>query len=97
MQQGLLFDSKRRFVVAAALVVLTFTGSLGWLWDGLALGQDPEEEGQQIRGQLEVIDGEERSLVEGVEIIVSVDGEEIGRASSDAAGEWSVPVPQPGT
>ena len=97
MQQGLLFDSKRRFLVAAALVVLTFTGSLGWLWDGLALGQDPEEEGQQIRGQLEVIDGEERSPVEGVEIVVSVDGEEIGRASSDAAGEWSVPVPQPGT
>ena len=97
MQRGLLFDSRRRFLVAAALAALTFTGSFGWLWDGLAFGQDAEEEGQQIRGVLEVIDGEVRQPVQGVEIVVRVGDSEIGRALSDETGEWSVPVPQAGT
>ncbi len=96
MSGGLLSDPKRRVLVVAALAIMTFTGSFGWLWDGAALGQD-DVDGQQIRGVMEVIEDEERRPVEGVEMIVSADGVEIGRVRSDASGEWSVQVPEAGT
>ena len=41
--------------------------------------------------------GEERLAVEGVRIVVSQDGSEIGEARSDADGKWSVPVPGAGS
>jgi branched-chain amino acid transport system permease protein len=50
-----------------------------------------------IQGTLEVIDGDERSPVPGVTIVVYQDGTEVGRATSDASGDWSVPVPAAGT
>ena len=96
MREGLLTDPTRRFLVAAGLAVLTFTGSFGWIWDGLAFGQGEDAE-EVIRGKLEVIDGDERRPVEGVVIVVSADGSVLGEVSSDADGEWSVAVPGEGT
>jgi neutral amino acid transport system permease protein len=49
-----------------------------------------------VGGTLEKIDGTEREPVEGATVIVFRDGVEVGRGASDAAGEWTVPVPEPG-
>ena len=54
------------------------------------------EEGPAIRGRLEYIEGAVRDPVEGVTITVSQDGEQIGTAVSDSAGDWAVPVPAAG-
>jgi branched-chain amino acid transport system permease protein len=54
-------------------------------------------EGETIRGTLEKIDGDERSIVSGVTIAVEQDGTPIGTAVSDEAGEWEIPVPGAGS
>lgn len=57
-----------------------------------------QEGGQSIRGVLELIDQKEREPVAAAEVVVSdADGVEIGRATSDEAGNWEIPVPGPGT
>ena len=61
---------------------------------GPALAQ---EDGPEIKGTLEAIDGELRDPVEGVTIRVAQDGAEIGSAVSDSNGDWVVPVPEAGT
>ncbi len=53
-------------------------------------------EGETIRGTLTFRAGEERTPVEGVRIVVSQDGTEVGSAVSDADGRWEVPLPGPG-
>ncbi len=53
--------------------------------------------GEDIHGQLEAIDGQQRVPVPGVTIVVEQDGREIGVAVSDSAGMWVVPVPEAGT
>ena len=58
---------------------------------GPALAQ---EDGPEIKGTLEAIDGELRDPVEGVTIRVAQDGAEIGSAVSDSNGDWVVPVPK---
>lgn len=56
--------------------------------------EDAPASEQSIGGRLQ--DGE-RNPVEGVTIAVTAeDGTEIGVATTDAAGEWRVPVPTPG-
>ena len=42
-------------------------------------------------------DGDERIPVEGVVVIVSQDGAEVGSSTSDAEGVWLVQLPGPGT
>ena len=54
-------------------------------------------EGETIRGTLEKIDGDERSIVSGVTIAVEQDGTPIGTAVSDEVGEWEIPVPGAGS
>ena len=49
-----------------------------------------------IRGTLEDVQGAERSPVSGVLITVTQDGDVIGSAVSDQAGDWEIPVPGPG-
>lgn len=46
---------------------------------------------------MERIDGEERSPVAGVTIEVELEGNPIGSAESNDAGEWEIPVPGAGT
>lgn len=58
----------------------------------LGLAAPALAEGEAIGGTLVVNTGEERLAVEGVRIVVSQDGSEIGEARSDADGKWSVPV-----
>lgn len=55
--------------------------------------QDAPAEGAGVRGVLRV----GNTPVEGVLIEVALEGESIGEATTDAAGEWAVPVPGPGT
>jgi branched-chain amino acid transport system permease protein len=78
------------FVGVAALLLVT-TGTAAASSTGRA-AQQPS--GPSIGGVL--LDAE-RDPVEGVEILVEQDGEEIGAATSDADGEWVVEVPAPGT
>ena len=82
--------ARARFLAAAAAGVL-----LALFAAGPAAAQAG---GESIRGTLEVIDGRDRTPVEGAAVVVSTtDGIEIGRDESDAAGDWEVPVPGPGT
>jgi len=53
-------------------------------------------EGEAIKGTLIVRLDDVRSPVEGVTMIVSQDGTEIGSGTSDAEGHWLIPVPGPG-
>ena len=74
---------------AAALVVLgTVVLGLG------ASGAGAQQSGSGVGGTLEDAAGKP---VVGVTIVVEQDGAEIGRAESDAHGEWSVTVPGEGT
>jgi branched-chain amino acid transport system permease protein len=59
-----------------------------------ALAQS-EDGGESIGGTLKETSGDEPRPVAGVTIIVRQDGVEMGRAASDEAGRWSVPVPGP--
>ena len=61
--------------------------------DTAVLAQDDVEQG--LTGTLR--DGE-REPVPGVTIVVNdLDGNEVGTAESDADGQWTVPVDEPGT
>ena len=80
----------RRVLLGAALGAILLLGA-----PGVASAQTAE--GEAVRGTVEKIDGETREPVAGVTIIVSLDGAEVGRGSSDAAGEWLIPVPGPNT
>ena len=54
-------------------------------------------EGEAIKGTLIVRLDDVRSPVEGVTVIVSQEGIEVGSATSDSDGAWIVPVPGAGT
>ncbi|MGB9358681.1 MAG: branched-chain amino acid ABC transporter permease [Acidimicrobiia bacterium] len=53
--------------------------------------------GESIGGKLIQTAGEEKTPVEGVTIIVVLDGVEVGAGDSDAEGAWEIPVPGAGT
>jgi branched-chain amino acid transport system permease protein len=54
-------------------------------------------EGEVMAGTLISRQGQDRVPVAGVTIVVSQDGTEIGRATSDDQGAWEVPLPGGGT
>jgi branched-chain amino acid transport system permease protein len=70
--------------------------ALGALLVVFAPAAGAQDSSTSIGGTLEKIDGLDRQPVEGAVVIVSRDGEEIGLGTSDAAGDWTVPVPEPG-
>lgn len=85
-------------VVAAALGCLV---ALGLVALGLGAGPAGAQEtttttaaptGPAVGGTLRDADGEP---VAGVELVVTLDGEEIGTATSDSAGTWRLAVPEP--
>ena len=76
----------RRILLIGALVVLVLLAFPG---AGLA-------EGESIRGTLQFRTEDGSEPIEGAVITVSLDGEDIGSATSGADGTWSVPVPGPG-
>lgn len=65
----------------------------------LALGQalPARAEGENLRGALFQRVEDERIPVEGVVIIASQEGVEIGSTTSDSEGLWEIPLPGPGT
>jgi neutral amino acid transport system permease protein len=80
-------------VLALLLVVVLAPRSVAQ--DGDDEGDDGgEPTGASVIGDLTDADDEP---VEGVEIVVRLDGEEIGRGTSDAEGHFEVPVPGAGT
>ncbi|MBX9390931.1 branched-chain amino acid ABC transporter permease [Streptomonospora nanhaiensis] len=52
--------------------------------------------GESVWGQIRNPDSDDEG-VEGIDIAVSQEGEEIGSATTDADGNWEVEVPEPGT
>lgn len=54
-------------------------------------------EGESIHGTLRFQTEEGAEPVEGVVVLVRLDGDDVGSATSDADGSWEVPVPGPGT
>lgn len=75
----------RILLLATATLALTILGALPAMAEGEAIG-----------GTLTRLEGDERVPVEGVQIVVTQDGTEIGSATSDAEGAWEVPLPGPG-
>jgi len=63
----------------------------------LAAPAQAQEDGQAIRGTMEFIDGDIRDPVEGVEVLVTRDGQPVASGVSDAAGDWQIPVPEAGS
>lgn len=63
----------------------------------LSLASPAIAEGEAIKGTLIVRLDDVRSPVEGVTVIVSQEGIEVGSATSDSDGAWIVPVPGAGT
>ncbi|WP_173434343.1 branched-chain amino acid ABC transporter permease [Allosalinactinospora lopnorensis] len=51
-----------------------------------------DQGGETLSGQIR-----DPETVEGIEITVSRDGDEIGTATTDSDGEWEVELPEPGT
>lgn len=75
-----------RLIRLASLVVLLLLA-----FPAAALG-----EGETIRGSLQVRADGEQTPVEGVRLIVTLAGDEVGTATSDADGDWEIPLPGPG-
>jgi branched-chain amino acid transport system permease protein len=75
-------------LIATTLLVLAMFGVAA----PAALAQD-----SSIKGKLESIDNDDREPVPGVEILVELDGAEVGVATSGDDGSWEVPVPAAGT
>jgi branched-chain amino acid transport system permease protein len=80
--------SLRLAVVAAAILAAVLAAA-----PAAAL----QEGGESIRGKMEFIDGQTREPVEGVVVVVTAGGTEVGRGASGPDGDWEVPVPGPGT
>jgi branched-chain amino acid transport system permease protein len=77
--------------VRLVLVLMGILFSLAWPLTALA-------EGEVIRGSLVYRADGERNPVEGVTITVTAeDGSQVGTATSDADGNWEVPLPAAGT
>lgn len=76
---------------AAGLIAAALAGLLVALL--VPAGPALAQEGPAIQGTLTTDEGEP---VEGVEIVVESDGEEVGTATSDADGHWLVEVPETG-
>ena len=83
-----------RLVGLLALLWLAFGGGL----DSLLSAQTSPPEGESIRGTLtRITKAKDRIPVENVRIIVSLNGQVIEEARSDAEGKWRIEVPGPNT
>ena len=96
-------SSAKRFVWSVYLIILCAI-FLGAIFSGFPGSEaSGQEAGESIKGRLEIEDteaeGESRVFtpISDVRITVSQDGAEIGTATSDANGEWSVDLPSRGT
>ncbi len=95
------FPHFKRFIWSIYLIILgaVFIGAMGFPVSG-ASGQETSE---SIKGRLEIEDTEAQgprkvfTPISGVRVTVSQDGREIGTATSDGSGEWSVGIPSRGT
>jgi neutral amino acid transport system permease protein len=87
-----------RVVLVAALAMLVVVAlapaAVAQEGDGESGGDGAEPSGESILGDLVDADDEP---VEGVELVVRLDGAEVGRATSGADGHWEVAVPGAGT
>ncbi len=79
-----------RLARAALALLLIPIVLVGW-----AAGGSAQEGGESIQGRLTNRD-DANAPVAGVEIVVEQGGQEVGRATADDDGRWSVPVPGPG-
>lgn len=93
----------KRFIWSVYLIILAAV-FLGAIFSGFpGSGASGQEAAESIKGRLEIEDetaeGPRRVFtpVSGVRITVSQDGAEIGSATSDGSGEWSVSLPSRGT
>ena len=93
-------SSAKRFVWSVYLIILCAI-FLGAIFSGFpGSGASGQEAAESIKGRLEIEDTEAEGLftsISDVRITVSQDGAEIGTATSDANGEWSVDLPSRGT
>ena len=83
----------RRLVVARRALVAAIGLALGAVAFAPAAAA---QEGQSIGGTLEIIGPDQREPVGGVEMSVSLDGEDIGTAVTAPDGTWVVAVPAAG-
>ena len=85
---------RRPILVLIAFAALTLPATTAAAQEDDGAGQD-EPSAQSIGGRLQ---DAERNPVEGVTFTVTAeDGTEIGTATTDAAGEWRIPLDAPGT
>ena len=96
-------SSAKRFVWSVYLIILCAI-FLGAIFSGFpGSGASGQEAAESIKGRLEIEDTEAEgprrvfTPISDVRITVSQDGAEIGTATSDANGEWSVDLPSRGT
>jgi branched-chain amino acid transport system permease protein len=103
-------DSVRRLVIASAALLLCLVIATPALAQteaasdqGTEGGGQAEEGGQQeasevVRGILRQpgAEGEDDTPIEGAEIVVRSDGEEVDRATTDAEGRFEIGLPGPG-
>jgi neutral amino acid transport system permease protein len=80
--------------LATLLVVALAPAAVGQEGDDDTEGEGAEASGESVTGDLLDADDEP---VEGVELVVRLEGEEVGRGTSDAEGHWEVAVPGAGT
>lgn len=85
--QSLHVAAHRRILLIGALAVMFV----------IAMPFAASAEGETIRGTLRIQGEEGPEPVAGVVISVARDGETVGTATSDEAGEWEVALPGPGT
>jgi neutral amino acid transport system permease protein len=84
--------------VRLAVVAVLALAVLLVLAPGAVAQEDEGDDGAAATGESiigDLVDGDDEP-VEGVEIVVRLDGEEVGSATSDAEGHWEVPVPGAG-
>ena len=96
-------SSAKRFVWSVYLIILCAI-FLGAIFSGFpGSGASGQEAAESVKGRLEIEDTEAEgprrvfTPISDVRITVSQDGAEIGTATSDANGEWSVDLPSRGT
>ncbi len=75
----------------ALLFVLAVVGVIG------LAGSPAHAQGETVGGTLVAIEGDERTPVSGVQISITLEGDEIGVGESNDEGVWQVDVPGPGT
>lgn len=90
----------KRFIWSIYLIILAAV-FLGAIFSGFpGSGASGQETAESIKGRLEIEDETAKGVftpISGVRITVSQGGAEIGTATSDGRGEWSVDLPSRGT